>query len=125
MFTKKVIGSGDVGREIDDGIGSLVVDYKRYPPMDMFASETPLNKEITRVDLVTGLKFRSIYVTTNPPHKRGRLNILGTACSGVSTKISVAIEADRCEYLLKDSEGYVSRLVPITEPRKWITKKKD
>lgn len=124
MFTNREIGSGDVG-EIGEWIGSLVVDYKRYPPVDMFTAALP-GKKIMRVVLGTDLKFRSTYVATDPPRKRSRFSLLGTAWGGMSTKVDVAIEADRCEeYLLENSEGYVDRWVSDGNPRKWIARKND
>lgn len=127
-FTNSESEDGILG-EVTEMIGALVIDYKRHPPMDVFRRDTMLPKKLRQHDFGSNLKFRSQYASTDQPLKRSRFNFLAKARDGVSTNVSVAIEADRCvEYMLDDSEGYIdmySAMANSEWARDWIVKKKE
>ena len=122
-FTNSESENGVFG-EITEMLGALVTDYKRHPPMDMFRRDTMPPKKLRQHDFGTNLRFRSQYASTDQPLKRSRFNLLAKARDGVSTNVSVAIEADRCvEHMLDDSEGYINMYRANQSPRDWMLKK--
>ena len=124
-FTNSESESGIVG-EVTEMIGAFVIDYKRHPPMDVFRRDELPPKNFRLHDFGTNLKFRSQYASTDQPLKRSRFNLLAKARDGVSTNVSVAIEADRCvEYMLDDSERYLDMYFRNESPRYWIKKKQE
>ncbi|KAF4629601.1 hypothetical protein G7Y89_g8548 [Cudoniella acicularis] len=119
-ITTHEIGTGDIYPEIMEGLGSLVVDFQRYPPMD--TKVWGAHKEITRVNLNRETKFQSKYETMVAPQKR---RFFPSSRSESKTQVSVTIEADACdEYILKSSEDYLYGIMRDQDCREWFERKR-
>jgi hypothetical protein len=114
-------------RQMERGLGSFVVDYRRYPPLD--ALPPPFDDVSSKVLLhnLTGrIAFKSSEYQDDSAQKRSRLKFFKSP-PPQQTKSQVAIEAAASfEYLLQGSEDYVRAAIDNVDGlRQWILRKLD
>lgn len=119
-FVSRDIGIGNIEMEIEEGIGSLVVDHQNYPPLDMLTPVPHVRKDITKSVLARDAQFiNSHYIY--PDRKRKFFSSFRSTASA----IEVAIKADLCEqFILRNSEAYIDEALNTVNVRDWFEKKK-
>ncbi|KAH7379609.1 kinase-like domain-containing protein [Pyrenochaeta sp. MPI-SDFR-AT-0127] len=124
----KDFGRGNSDEEIGSLIGSLAVDYHRYPPLDMFHDSRPIKKNVYAIHLGEDMKFSHSHFDTGPPSKRlltDRLLSTSSKAGSSGTEVSVEVELDRArEFQLENFEEYFDELMEDYAPLIWVRRKK-
>lgn len=121
-------GRGNSDEEIGALIGSLAVDYYRYPPLEMFNRFEHISKKVFAIHLGEDMKFSHSNIDAKQPGK----GFLGDRFLSASSKasysraeVSVEVELDRArEFQLEDYEEYFAHIMDSAAPRDWVRRKK-
>jgi serine/threonine protein kinase len=120
------LGAGGPPSDIRERIGSLVIDYERLTPREVFMPSIPFSaKKIEMELLAEDFQYDNSFVQpeSGPSRSSSRLDFLRPTLrhSSTSTEVSISIKADNCEeFYLSNSEEYFKTLLLRKEIENWI-----